>query len=207
MSNPWLDIPLADYEGHMASAQVRQSEALSDLFAEALDLRLPASVAVLGVAGGNGLDRIDSERTERVVGLDINPRYLDIVRQRYSRLPGLELHCIDLAEEEVQLPPVELVHAALVFEHTGTGRCLDNALSLVAEGGALSVVLQLPGETGQNAGKGGFASTHGLQSLFVLVDPKQFYALLKVRAFELVRERSLSLPAGKAFWTGIFVRD
>jgi hypothetical protein len=206
MSNPWLTIPLADYEGHMASAEVQQTVALADLFAEAIELRRPASIAVLGVAGGNGLDRIDSEMTERVVGVDINPLYLDVVRRRYSPLRGLELHCIDLAEEAVQLAPVELVHAALIFEHAGTRRCLDNALSLVAADGALSVVLQLPTEAGQNKGKSGFASTHGLQSLFVLVDPEQFRDSLKERAFKLIHQRHHSLPAGKAFWMGIFVR-
>jgi hypothetical protein len=206
MTNPWLTIPLADYEGHMASAQVQQSGALADLFAEAIELCHPASVAVLGVAGGNGLDRIDSEMMARVVAVDINPLYLEAVRQRYAHLNGLELHCVDLAQEGLHLPPVELVHAALIFEHAGTGRCLENALRLVAEDGALSVVLQLPTEAGQNAGKGGFAATHGLQSIFILVDPKQLCASLKERTFELIHERRRSLPEGKAFWMGVFVR-
>jgi len=39
-------------------------------------------------------------------------------------------------------PGVELVHAALIFEHAGTGRCLENAISLVSPGGHLSVVTQ-----------------------------------------------------------------
>jgi len=97
MPNPWLRIPLDDYEGHMNSDNVRQLEALSDIFQRALDLCLPESVAVLGIAGGNGLDRIDSTITKRVVGLDINPLYLRAVQQRYRALPGLELCCADLA--------------------------------------------------------------------------------------------------------------
>jgi hypothetical protein len=36
MSNPWLAVPLAEYEQHMNSAEVRQLAALSDLFAEAI---------------------------------------------------------------------------------------------------------------------------------------------------------------------------
>jgi SAM-dependent methyltransferase len=147
MSNPWLAIPLEDYEGHMGSDNVRQLEALSDLFKRALDLCIPESVAVLGVAGGNGLDRIDSAITKRIVGLDINSSYLGAVRQRYGALPGLELCCTDLADMPMSLTPVELVHAALVFEHTGLGCSLENALLLVAPGGRLSVVLQLPSET------------------------------------------------------------
>src|SRR5437667_3575240 len=132
MSNPWLCIPLSEYEGHMSSAAVQQFIALSDLFAEALGLCRPGSIAVLGIAGGNGLDRIDASVTKRVVGLDINQSYLDAVRVRSSALGGLELHCVDLATESVALEPLDLVHAAMVFEHAGVGRCLENALALVA---------------------------------------------------------------------------
>ena len=56
MSSPWLSVPLAEYEGHMKSAEVRQLDALSKLFAAALEHCRPGSVAVLGIAGGNGLE-------------------------------------------------------------------------------------------------------------------------------------------------------
>jgi hypothetical protein len=207
MSNPWSDIPLADYERHMNSPEVRQLGALSDLFAEAVALRHPASIAVLGVAGGNGLDRIDDKITGRVVGLDVNPRYLDAVRKRYAELPGLELHRVDLTEETISIEPVQLVHVALVFEHAGVGRALENAISLVAAGGAFSVVLQLPGEAGQDVGKGGFASIQKLASQFSLIDPAGFRAAMEERNFRLVHETRRALPAGKAFWMGIFLRQ
>jgi len=125
MSNPWLAVPLSEYEQHMSSVEVQQLGALSDLFAEAIGCCRPFSIAVLGIAGGNGLDHIDSSITARVVGLDLNPLYLDAVRQRYSHLPGLELHCVDLSERHVELQPVQLVHAALIFEHAGADCCLE----------------------------------------------------------------------------------
>ena len=93
--NPWLEVPLADYENHMNSAGVEQLAALSELFAEALAYCQPESVAVIGIAGGNGLDRVDNTVTRRVVGIDINPAYLDAVRQRFEQMPGLELICAD----------------------------------------------------------------------------------------------------------------
>ena len=73
MSNPWLAVPLSEYEQHMSSVEVQQLGALSDLFAEAIGCCRPFSIAVLGIAGGNGLDHIDSSITARVVGLDLNP--------------------------------------------------------------------------------------------------------------------------------------
>jgi hypothetical protein len=51
MSNPWLGLPLGDYEGHMQSPGVGQLAVLSDLFREVLTMRSPQSVAILGIAG------------------------------------------------------------------------------------------------------------------------------------------------------------
>ena len=171
MSNPWLTVPLSEYEQHMSSVEVQQLGALSDLFAEVIGRCRPLSVAVLGIAGGNGLDHIDSSITARVVGLDLNPLYLEAVRDRYAHLPGLELHCVDLSEQHVELKPVQLVHAALVFEHAGVDCCLDNAISMIVPGGTLSVVLQLPTESGQTVGASQFSSIQNLKSHFSLISP------------------------------------
>jgi hypothetical protein len=206
MPNPWLSLPLADYEGHMSAPEVQQLEPLAELFAETLALCHPASLAVIGIAGGNGLDRIDRNVTKRVVGLDMNPLYLDAVRQRHSGLSGLELHCIDLAEERVDMEPVQLVYAALVFEHAGVGRCLENALSMVASGGALSIVLQLPSEIEHAVGASRFPAMQSLKSHFSLIDPAWFRETLEARNFRFAQQARRSLPAGKAFWMGVFNR-
>ena len=141
---PWLSIPLSDYEGHMSAPEVAQLPVLAELFQYVLERWRPESVAVTGVAGGNGLDAIDRSVTKRVVGVDINQQYLEAVRERYRMLPGLELHRCDLTREYTEVRPVALVHAALLFEHTGLGSTLDHVLSLVAPAGIFSVVLQLP---------------------------------------------------------------
>ena len=205
MSNPWLGVPLADYEGHMDSPEVHQLGALAELFAEVLALCRPESVAVLGIAGGNGLDHVDRAITKRIVGLDVNPSYLEAVRSRYAH-PCLELHCVDLAKHRVELEPVRLVHAALVFEHAGAGVCLENALSLVAPGGTLSVVLQLPSEIGQNVSASRFPSMQTLRSNFSLIEPVWLRRTLEERDFRLTHETKRSLPAGKGFWMGVFDR-
>jgi SAM-dependent methyltransferase len=205
MPNPWLGVPLTEYEAHMAAAEVQQLRPLAELFAEALAVCRPASVAVLGVAGGNGLERIDGRITSRVVGVDINPSYLDEARRRHADVRGLELHCVDLAEARVEMEPVELVHAALVFEHAGAGPCLANALALVAPGGSLSVVLQLPGEG--DAVNSRFAAVQGLAAHFALIEPAWLRAEVEQQGFRLAYESRRALPAGKAFWMGIFRRE
>ena len=82
--NPWLALPLEDYEGHMGSAAVNQLVPLADLFGEALARLRPRSVAVLGVAGGNGLEHVDGTLTTRVVAVDVNQAYLDATRASRS---------------------------------------------------------------------------------------------------------------------------
>lgn len=206
MSNPWLTIPLEDYEGHMGSEGVRQLTVLAELFKCALDRCFPESVAVLGVAGGNGLEQIDCAVTKRIVGVDINQRYLDEVQRRFGTLPGLELHCRDLAERDFSLAPVALVHAALLFEHVGLGLALKNALSLVAPGGRLSVVLQLPSEEEQGVASTSYASMQTLKQNFALIDISEFQRLLAQKGFQLIEQENRSLPGGKALWLGVFGR-
>jgi methyltransferase family protein len=206
MANPWLSIPLADYEGHMGAAHVGQLDGLAELFKRALDVCMPKSVAVLGVAGGNGLEQIDPRITKRTIGLDINPRYLEVVRQRYGGwLPGLELCCADLGDLPGNLAPVELVHAALIFEHTGLGRCLESALSLVAPGGRLSAVLQLLSDA-PDVTPSSYASMQTLQEDFTLIDLAEFDRQLQEKGFRLLEQEQRSLPSGKALWLGICAR-
>ena len=190
----------------MSAPDVGQLSVLSDLFGEAVARCRPGSVAILGVAGGNGLDRIDTAVTARIVGLDLNPNYLEAVRRRYANLPGLELRCVDLAARVDAIEPAALVHAALIFEHAGAGQCLDNAISLVAPGGALSIVLQLPSESTGGVSPTPFASIRNLADHFALIDPASLREELQRRGIGLEHQTRRELPGDKAFWMGIFSR-
>ncbi|MEZ5353942.1 MAG: hypothetical protein R2762_14990 [Bryobacteraceae bacterium] len=215
MESPWLGVPLDDYEGHMNAPEVAQLGALAALFAMALELAKPRSVAILGVAGGNGLSALDPARAirpldrplDRIVGIDIHPQYLDAVARRYPNLPGLELHRVDLANARLEIPPVELVHAALIFEHAGTRQCLDNAIALVQPAGRLSVVLQVASGSHPNVSATPFASLQALSADFRLVEPSHFCDTLADRGFVLDNGMHQPLPAGKAFWFGMFTRS
>ena len=55
MSNPWLTIPLEDYEGHMAMPDVGQAKMLANEFEELLKIYAPTSAALIGCAGGEWL--------------------------------------------------------------------------------------------------------------------------------------------------------
>jgi len=202
----WLKVPLADYEGHMRAEQVAQLSVLSDLFAEVLEACQPESVAVLGIAGGNGLERLDPGVTRRILGVDINAQYLDAVRERFGNIFALELHCADLAESAFLADSVDLVHAALVFEHAGVGQCLLNARNLVKPHGHMAVVLQLPSASSSGVGETGFASMQLLAADFQLVDPEWMTAELQATGFTRRFEVRRAVAGGKALWLGLFQR-
>ena len=69
MNNPWLDVPLEEYEGHMAWPAVGQAQLLSDVFSRVIEQFSPRSVAVLGCAGG--LDFADAELVFAGVTLEV----------------------------------------------------------------------------------------------------------------------------------------
>ena len=162
---------------------------------------------MLGIAGGNGLDHVVGNITGRIVGLDVNPLYLEEVRRRYAGKCDLELHCVDLAAQPVDLEPLQLVHAALVFEHAGVDLCLKNALSLVAPCGFLSAVLQLPSDFEQGVSASQFPSIQRLKSHFSLIGPAWFHDTLTQHEFSLRHEVRRSLVSGKSLWMGVFGRE
>jgi hypothetical protein len=91
-----------------------------------------------------------------------------------------------------------------VFGHAGIGPCLDNVLNLVGDGGSLSVVLQLPSDIAPNVSKSQFESMQTLSAGFSMIDPSSLRATIEARGFRLLSESRRALPAGKAFWMGLF---
>lgn len=120
MSNPWNDIPLSDYENHMSLDSVHQLQAMNSIMRDQFEAYPVDTAMVLGVAGGNGLDHVRTDKYKKVYGVDINCDYLKVVRERYSSLEGvLECLQIDLINEYDKLPNSQLVIANLLIEYIG----------------------------------------------------------------------------------------
>jgi hypothetical protein len=183
----------------MGSEAVRQLAALSEVFRRTLNRHRPESVAVLGVAGGNGLEHIDPTVTKRVIGIDINQRYLSEVQRRFEALAGLELYCRDLGEGELGLPRVDLVHAALIFEHAGLDRALGNALSLLDPSGVLSVVLQLPSTSELGVAVTNYTSMQKVKQHFALIDSAELQRVLAKKDSDWTSRSSDHYPPVKRF--------
>lgn len=184
--NPWLSIPLAAYEAHMSLPEVAQAAVLSDIFRETLKLERPRSVALIGCAGGNGLEHLDPAVTNRAVAVDINPDYLEVCRRRF---PRVETVCADITEP-LPCAPVDLAHVALVLEYVDPQADLANLRGVAS---TLSLVLQLPSETTTSITPSPYGSLGQLAPIHRLIDPDS----LGLAPF---RTRIHTLPGGKRFW-------
>jgi hypothetical protein len=203
MANPWLTIPLSDYEGHMAAPGVAQAPFLSRVLGELLAACPGASsVAVLGCAGGNGFEHCVARPGLRVVGVDLNPAYVAAARQRWSaRLPGrLELLVGDVLDPAVDFAPVDLVYAGLVFEYVDPRALLARVRGWLAPGGALGVVLQLPDAAQAAVTPTAFASLERLAPVMRLHD-EAGWAVAAAGWAERAR-RVETLGNGKRFLVG-----
>jgi hypothetical protein len=86
------------------------------------------------------------------------------------------------------------------------GVALENALSLVAPGGRLSVVLQLPSVDEQGVSSTSYTSMQTLKQDFELIEINELQRLLGQKGFRRVEQEIRSLPAGKALWFGVFAQ-
>ncbi len=198
-------MPAADYEGHMGSPGVRQLEFLSRIFGGLIDEFEPESLALLGCATGNGLEHIERGRVRKLVGLDINPEYLELCRKRHGRnIPGLELVCADFGSFDLEAASIDFVHAALFFEYVEPSAAVEKVSRWLKPGGMLAVVLQLPHAAGDNVSQTGFESVKALEPAIHLVDPALLGRLVREHGFSEVRSARETLASGKEFFLGVY---
>jgi SAM-dependent methyltransferase len=189
----------------MGSPGVRQLEFLSRVFGELVGEFDPESLLLLGCATGNGLERLGPGRLRRLVGLDINPEYLEICRERYAgRIPGLELVRADFASFDLEPASIDFVHAALFFEYVEPAAALTKISRWLRPRGILAAVLQLPHGSGGNVSETEFEGVKVLEPAIRLVDPGIFVRLAREAGFAEIRSSRETLESGKAFFVGVY---
>lgn len=205
MRNPWLDIPLIDYEGHMASPQVAQAELLGDVFEGMLKEYSPRSVAVLGCAGGNGFERIAPAATDRVVGVDLNPSYIKNAGARFrGRFTALQLLVGDIHTDAVTFEPVDMLFAALLFEYVEVASVLQRLRALLNRGGVLGTVVQLSNASAPMVPPSPFVSLAALSSFMHTVPPSYLRDLAADHGFEQISSDLVESRLGKHFQVQVF---
>jgi SAM-dependent methyltransferase len=208
MLNPWLQIPASDYEDHMSLPEVAQAQALNRLMASALTEYTPTSIAVIGCTTGNGFEHIDTTRTCRVVGVDINPTYLAMLETRYAgKIPNLELIKADIAAPDFQIDPVSMVFAGLVFEYVEVANALYGIYRSMARGAILVAVLQLPSPESAPVTATRYKSLELLSPIMNLVSPSGFSNMCCRVGLQKIKTDTIPLKKGKAFFVGYYRKN
>lgn len=198
--NPWLAIPLDDYEQHMALPDIAQAQMLAEQLQRLIERHHPRSAALLGAAGGNGLSSVDASIVRRVVAVDVNARYLDTCVERYAaRFEHFEPLVHDLALGPPEIEPVDLVFAGLVLEYLPSTQWAPVLTSNLITGGIASVVLQLPSKSHAEVSASPFTSLQRLGSLFRFVVPDDLHARIESAGLVKIESRELELASGKHF--------
>lgn len=188
----------------MALPQVGQAQLLADLLDEALRQYRPRSVAVLGCAGGNGFERIASAITPRVVGVDLNPAYIERARARFAgRIPQLELYAGDVQMDAFGFAPVELVYAGLLLEYVDIDVALGRIRAMLVAGGVLLAVVQLPSAVPEVT-PSPYASLNALAPVMRLVAPEALRRAAAAAGFCQAAARTAVAGGGKPFGVHAF---
>ena len=205
MRNPWLDIPLGDYEAHMALPAIGQSQLIADQLDILVRRYAPSSVAILGCAGGNGFERLIDTSVSRVVGVDINPQYIEAARQRYDgRVPGLKLQVGDIQTAAWLFEPVDFIYAALVFEYVDVARTMSVLRRHCKPEGILAVLSQVPHKALPEVSPSPYTSLRLLEPGMHLLPHEELQRHATQIGFTPEDSRKILSPGGKQFTVETF---
>ena len=205
MSNPWLNIPASDYEGHMNLPEVDQLSFLATEFKQALKRNICTSVAYFGCATGNGIEYIDPEITKRLTVIDLNPEYLEILRSRYRKLvPHIEIVQADLNNLDMQNPNYDVIFASLIFEYLEPFSLLQKITSWLSANGKMIVILQQPDINNKIVSETPYKSLNSLKSIMKLHHASDFITLASQAGLVEIENKNIVLKSGKTFYIGTF---
>ena len=203
-NNVWNNIPLEDYEAHMANTQVGQTQLLNSLTKGYLQQLKPASCIFLGIAGGNGLEHIDNAVTKQVVAIDINPQYLAKTRERYANaIPTLQTLELDIVQHAACIIKANTIWAALIFEYTGIDAGIAFCANNIADKGSVVVTIQSNNGV-TSVSNTGVESIKQAGSVFKAIDAATLLEKAAQAGFVLVNKEENFLPNGKSFKTYLF---
>jgi hypothetical protein len=201
MSHPWLHVPIADYEAHMTLPSVAQSQLLASTLQSIVTRFQPRSLAILGAAGGNGLELVDSAIVRRVVALDFNPDYLAVCTSRHAAsFAEFQPVLHDLSQGFPPIEPVECVFAGLLLEYLNVASFCDELPSMLVPSGVFATVLQLPSDGLPEVSDSPFPSLTQLQPAFSFVSPTHLHHALSAHGFSRLTDELHDLDTGKSFY-------
>lgn len=205
MKNPWLYIPLKDYEAHMSSPDVGQQQMLNHVFKELIDRFNPKSIAVIGCTSGNGFAHVNKDKINLLFGIDINENYISTALKKFSYF-GNKLKLVSENIEDYNFNEIkfDLIHCALIFEYVNVENVLPKLVNSLKPNGRLSVVLQLANPEKSAVSKSEYKSLETLSSLINLHTVGDFKTITNKSGLKEIESRTVKLQSGKEFYVGIF---
>jgi SAM-dependent methyltransferase len=203
--DPWLAIPADDYEAHMRA--VGQSALLRAMFLRVYSEHRPKRVAILGCTTGSDLLLLDPDTTEQAIGVDLNPAYLAVARERTAAL-GSKLQLVEGDVLRVELPHggLDLVHAALLLEYVDPLSLFGRIRAWLAPGGICSVVTQEPATEQPAVSETAYPSLRALAPRMRVRDARQVVTLARHCGFILVGQHAATASGGKSLVSSTFQR-
>lgn len=196
MRNPWEEIELSDYENHMKLNSVMQLQFLNEMMKNQINVYPIKSVMILGVAGGNGLEHIDTNKICRVYGVDINSKYLQECEVRYKNLSGvLECICADLTDDNIVLPYADMLIADLLIEYIGYA-CFEHIVAKIKPE-YVSCIIQINTDDGFVSDSPYIYVFNNLNEVHHQIEEKDITNLMIKTGYLLIAEKEQELPNGK----------
>lgn len=200
MCNPWEKIDLNIYETHMASGNVLQLQTLNTITKQQLNDYDHTNTAILGIAGGNGLENIDITTTKKVYGIDINIEYLAMCRERYPQLSNvLELIYCDLNDINIILPFSNILICNLIVEYLGVYKFTELIKNNRENINIVSCVIQKNNNNSFVSSSGLSSEFDPLMSIHNDIDRDELLNSFINTGFQCIKNLVYPLPNGKEF--------
>lgn len=199
MDNPWLDVDLSDYVNHMSSPEVGQYQMINECFRNILSKLQPKRIFVPGCTIGNGFEYINWKNVDRVTALDINPHFLQVLRERFPAEEKLEIVSSDfnlLAEKDSEY---DLIFAALFFEYVDVHSSLIKIRGMMGKSSVLFSMIQLPASGQSKVSESKFKSLEKLSPYISLTSSEEFVREIKKAGLEIKDSSVETLVNGKSF--------
>lgn len=196
--NPWEEISLETYERHMSLDSVQQLQVMNQIMKSQFEDYPVETAMILGVAGGNGLEHINTKKYKKVYGVDINELYLLETKNRYSKFTDI-LQCLhlDIATEAGRLPHSELLVANLLIEYIGYDAFIK-AISIIKPK-YISCVIQINIDEEMWVSDSPYIHAFdGLDDIHCQIDSGILNEKMKEIGYGLILNDTKNLPNGKA---------
>jgi SAM-dependent methyltransferase len=184
----------------MALPDIGQAEMVTDQLKFAVEKNRPESLALIGCAGGNGLQAIVGGPVRRVVGIDINPKYVEIAHSRFHKyFPTFEVYVGNIESLDTMIEPVDLAFAALIFEFVDVACAFKTIKNICRPKGRFIILLQTPNASMPAVSISPYTSLKALTPVVRLRNPEDIIRASEDVGFKCLGSDEIALASGKKF--------